>query len=415
MGTANTISNSAALLKTVFDGGDPAWTARAESKLLAELTEDKTWGGSDSAQPIVCRYSMGAGVSADLNVAQSTATYSKAVAFATPGGRLYGVRYVDGEFIERTKGSDKAYVQGMKDAIKQGRLEYNSVWAQQIWSQGGGHVAIIPATATLTGATLTFSNPYIASLFEIDRQYQFASDDGTATSPAGVLDNGKALTCSAVDVEDCTVTFSANLNTVAGIAVSYYIHLSGNYGKSMDGILSWLPIVDTNLGTAFRGVTRSVAPNKLAGYRYDGNTGGRKSDSVRYGIAEASSHGVRIKRLYMNPSDVQVMVSEIQAFSTVPLGGEAAKIGHTGITFAGGGGVVVVEEPYCPKGYGIGIDPSDWRIWCGPSGMGHIQNYDSLTQRMSPTADSVEIRFAGYGVGVCPKGNGAGPGNALIV
>src|SRR5512139_1621394 len=134
--SANTASTNGSLLKTAFEGGDPLWTALEESKLLAEMGEDRSYAGDDSAHPLVVRYSMGGGVSANFNQAQTSAKYTKEARFSVPLRKLYGFRYVDGDFLERTKGKKLAYVEGMADAIKQGRWEYNSVLAQQVWSKG---------------------------------------------------------------------------------------------------------------------------------------------------------------------------------------------------------------------------------------------------------------------------------------
>lgn len=415
MGTANTVATSAAILKTIYGDKDPAYTAQVASRLLSEITVDKTYGGDDSAAPITVRYSSGAGVSADFGTAQATAKAVSYARFATPGRRLYGVRYIDGELSERAHSNKVALVRTVESTIKQGREEYNSVWAQQMWSQGGGAVAQVPSVA-LTNTYLTFATSYLASLFQVGREYQFASDDGTAVSPAGLRASGASLTCTAVDVEGKKVTFSAVINTITGVTAADYIHLKGNYALAMDGLLAWLPLVNTNLGTAFRGVTRSVAPNALAGFRYTAS-GGRKIDTIRDGLAAARAASCRPTRLYINPITMAQIVGEVQAFETAPLGGADPTLGHTGMVFRGtGGSVLLVEEDWAPPGYAIGIDPSDWRVWCTPSGMGFIQDADGIKQMLRVhNADAFEIRFAGYGPGVCPKDGSAALTNGLLI
>lgn len=415
MGTANTALNSEQLLKTVFGSSDPAWSAKEQSRLLAEIPEDRTWGGDDNGHVIVVRYSAGAGVSADFVTAQATAKESKTARFTAPERRLYGIRYIDGSFKERTADNKHAYVRAVEDAIKMGRWEYNSVWAQQAWSKSGGHVAIIPAAQDLALTTITFDDAHTASLFEIGREYQFADDDGTAVSPLGLRDTAK-LTVTGVDIETYTVTFNAALNTIPSIAAGDYIHLAGNYGLAQDGILAWLPLENTNLATAFRGVTRSIAPAKLAGYRYSGR-GGRKTDAIRFGLAECRNAGSKPTRLYVNPLTMAEIVSELQSYETAPLGGADPQLGHTGVVFRGTGGhVLLVEEDYAPPGYAIGLNPSDWRCWTSKSGMGHIDNADGIREMLRvANADAYEIRFKGYGPGICPKDSGNGPGNGLII
>jgi len=415
MGTAANAINSELLLKTIFGDSDPAWSAKKESRLLAEIPEDRTWGGDDNGHVIVVRYSAGAGVSADFVTAQATAKESAVARFTAPERRLYGIRYIDGSFKERTASNRHAYVRAVEDAIKMGRWEYNSVWAQQAWANAGGSLARIPSAQDLALTTITFADAHTASLFEIGREYQFASDDGTAVSPAGLRDVAK-LTVTSVDIETYTVTFGDALNTIPAIAGNDYIHLAGNYGKAQDGILAWLPLDATGLGTPFHGVTRSVHPAKLAGYRYSGR-GGRKTDAIRFALAECRNAGSKPTRVYVNPLTMAEIVSELQAFETAPLGGADPKLGHTGVVFRGtGSSVLLVEEDYAPVGYGIGLDPKDWRVWTSQSGMGHIDNADGIREMLRvANADAYEIRFKGYGPGICPKNDGNGPGNGLII
>jgi len=408
MGTPATRSNSGNLLKTIFGDEDPAWVALQRCKLLSEIEIDGSWGGDDLS-PVVVSYQDGAGISPDFSTAQAEAKETGESRFSLVGRKLYAVKYIDGELIARTKSNRMAYARAVEHNLKRATWAFNNVVSQVIWSKGGGSVGQLPATVTLTGATVTFTDG-TNDLIEVGRSYQFASDNGTAASPAGLYAS-TSLKC--ISKSGTTVTFDANLNTVAGIAASAYIFLKGSYAVAMNGLLGWLPITAPTAGDSFLGVDRSTHVERLAGVRHSADSGGLKIDNIRNGIAVAQSKGARPTRIYTNPLDFADVVGEMQGqYEWEPLGSANPKLGHKGIHFEGSSGAVaLVSEEFCPRGYYFGVDPKDIKFKLTSTELPMLLNEDGIKQMLrAATADAYEVRLGIYGPGIVHHN----PGNSLI-
>jgi hypothetical protein len=197
--------------------------------------------------------------------------------------------------------------------------------------------------------------------------------------------------------------------------VSDYIFPAGTYSEAMDGILAWLPITAPTGSDSFRGVNRSVAINRLAGYRFVAGSAS-KSTAITEALAEASAAGCRPTRLYVNPIDGNEVLQDMQSYATSTLSGDTLKVGWTGVEIKGTGRkVMLVNDDKCPQGYALGLNPSEWRWWVGRSGMGHVQQLDDLKQMRVYNADALEVRLAGYGPGMCPKAESNALTNGLVI
>jgi hypothetical protein len=385
------------LLKTIY-GKESLTRVTRELSVFASDIEWEYDDGGDDLRPTVVDISPGGGVSPTFSVAQSTANTTTQRKFVYPLKNLYGVKFLDGEMIDRTIGDDMAYGKIVDHEMRALVQTWNEALSASLWSRAGGSVCqFTSASVTITNAYFTPAITSDSQLFEIGRQYEFATDDGTATSPAGVLDGGATLTCTGVDSAG-KVTFGAAINTIAGMTNACYIFPAGSYGKSGTGVPGFIPITAPSSSESFLGVDRSEHW-RLGGLRYAPGVG-LKTDILRDALAYAGVRGCKPTRIYMNDVDCADVAGELGSYTTIPVGTQDVTIGHKGIAFmAGGKSVALVAESWVPKGYCWALTPETWKLtWTKRGEVPRLIDDDGVKKFLrAPTADAFEARLVGRG------------------
>jgi len=182
------------------------------------------------------------------------------------------------------------------------------------------------------------------------------------------------------------ITFSSAY--VAGVAVNDQLMIKGGRDSGLNpnapsGFGSWLPSVSgrtggtwtTYIGTAFNGVNRSVAPDRLAGQFVQRNAGANETYTAALlrGLKLARRGGGVPDVIIVNDDDFGVLVNDAIANRTFyqDIQGAAATsknkvtqgIDQFQMSFSTSWINMVYDDPYCPKGTAYIIDSQSVRLY----------------------------------------------------
>lgn len=144
----------------------------------------------------------------------------------------------------------------------------------------------------------------------------------SAATPSNITTNTFAIQCGSWMILAGAVDGSNNPNFPFGI--SNWIPWNSNRGTtgtfqpSGTGAQNVLTAWNTQIGTSFCGLTRSVAPDRLAGAYFFNTSGTALSDAILEGLRLARRNGARNKDLaiVMNDVDMKYIINELGGVST---------------------------------------------------------------------------------------------------
>jgi len=266
------ITTADALLKRMYTKKRIAQAAYAKSKLLAIANKDESYGGTGITVPVI--YSNSMGRSADFTVAQAAAATSslKSKAFFVQAVSDYAVAKVTGTAARRSMNDEGAFMRLMKAEMDSARDQLTRSVAQKLPRSGWGSIGQIDSTTNLATTTLKFSSIDDVNNVDVDAQLVFAAAEHT-----GAVRISTALTVTAVNRDNGTVTLSATPNSLAaGVATSDFIFLKGDRDPSgspaklcISGLEACIPYTAPTAGDSHFGVDRSADTVRLAGVRFD--------------------------------------------------------------------------------------------------------------------------------------------------
>jgi hypothetical protein len=160
------------------------------------------------------------------------------------------------------------------------------------------------------------------------------------------------------------LTFGSNVTTIwPSIASSGdYIFRAGDYDAKFTGIQGWNPITAPTSGDSFFGVDRTVAKNRLSGYRVSGG-GGAKEEVLIDAAAEAKFQGFHTPYCFANPLDIKGLFKTQQGNVKIDVKTDIPSVSFKGVVLVTPSGeVTVVPETDTPKGYFWMLDPSNYHL-----------------------------------------------------
>jgi hypothetical protein len=395
MASANT-TNQLPLLKRLW-GDKVAEPLYKRSKFLASIKKDTDFGGEGRYVNVTIGPT--AGGSADFATALANQDATSEKRFFVTHRKEYQVFSIQGDLIARSRGNKNAVLESVKQQADKARYAFFRSMAARAWGNAGGALGVISSGSTVSSTTITLATRADVVRFEPNMRVTAADDDGSAASPAGVLDNGTQLTITAINRSTGTLTASAAWNTIAGIAAGDYIHRAGDYSLAMTGTRGWAPVSDPSASENFFGLDRTLGDiQRLSGIRVSGS-GGSKEETLISAGAEAQMAGAESKLVFCNPLDLADLVKEQgskvvyqQAQSReAGIGFDVIKV-HTPV-----GNVGVTSEPDVPKGYAWMLDTDEITLrTAGDCPM--MLNEDGVGKLMrSATDDSYQGRLGCYG------------------
>lgn len=392
------------LLSRLYPNG-VAWSGYKRSKALQRIKKNTSFGSE--GRYYIVSVAPTTGGSADFSKAFKNQGPTDQKRFFVDHKTEYQLFSVDGKAIEINRKDKQKIVELWKHEFDRAGYAFGRAMASNIWGNGGGSLG---TSVTVSGTTITLGQRTDARRFETGMWVNFASDDGSAASPAGLFDSGKALKVTAIDHVAGTITLSANINTIGSIAATYYIFREGDYANKMTGIPGIIPAATVSGSDSFRGVNRSTHRDRLAGIYLDSSlVGGTKTETLINAIAEGEIRGADVgKACYINSLDFSDIVKEKVATMYVD-----SKTTNPNITVAGlmlptqNGEVTLFSEPDCPRGKYWILNEDDWSLDSAGE-CPHILNEDGLMKMRAENADAYQGRMGGYGDFVCKN-----PGNQI--
>jgi hypothetical protein len=398
--TTATATNQVSLLRRAYDDEleSPFYQA---SKLYQICRKDTEYRGED--RTVVIDVAPSAGGSADFTEALNNQDAPQQVRFAVTHRSEYQVFTVQNSLIARAKGKG-AIVDILKYSTDKARYAFARAAARKIWGNGGGAIGQLATTVTLTTNVLSFRNRTDIAGLEVGMQLTFASDDGSALSPAGTRDSGKKLKVTAVNRPANTATMSDLLNTVASITTNDFVHRSGDYANSFTGKRGWTPTSDPTGGENFFGIDRSTKDvSRVSGIRFNGN-GQNKVATLIDAAAEGQVAGMGADPgsrgefyIAVNPLEFADLQKDREALREIQVETTESGIGFDALNLnAPIGSCAIFSEVDVPKGFFWIFDEANfyWRT-AGECPMMLVNENGSLL--ISSTQDARQGRLGCYG------------------
>lgn len=331
----------------------------------------------------------------DFPTAQANANVPTFEQRAITPSKEYQVGKVDNLAIALSKG-DGGFTGAVDAQMKSTEEGYRYAISHQIWGNGGGARGRI-ASGGISSATITLSERADIVNFQKGMKLQLSSDDGTASSPAGVR-SGTTLEVDSVDENAGTVTCTTNITAaIAAAAANDYIYREGDYGAVMKGILAWVPVTAPTSGDSFFGVDRSSMVVRMAGNRVTA-TGSSIEDAIFDACGELDLHAGSADTLFMGPLHYKELCKSIdsRAFTKVSSGNKEV-LGVDAIQVASPSGTInVISDRNCPDAYGLLTKLSDWELLYAGPGCPHFEEAGGGKLRVETSNDSLEFRLKAY-------------------
>jgi hypothetical protein len=274
----------------------------------------------------------------------------------------YAVAQLSGPAIDGARTNEGAMIKLLTEAMDGAYASAYESQAAQLMGNGGGMRGQIANTSYATQVA-TLTNPGDALKFWQGQVVQFsvANDDGAGgLGVAATTPLPGNLTVYGVDYAGGTVTFTANLSTIAGLVTNSGMFMINDYGTGFPGLGAWNPITAPTLvssgGTAFYNVDRARNTVGLAGWRFVGK-GAAYENTITLALARMNSLGAKPDRCYMNPIDwaqfantqnnkVIIDKAKTPAMATPELSFETLTV------MSAKGPVKIMADVNIPQGYG---------------------------------------------------------------
>ena len=330
-----TNDNIKALLKVYYKDGVENLMFR-NSPLLKKLPKARIEGKTYNFSAM---YGRGGAVAGDFTKARTlAASVSKNVEFAVEPGQVFSVYTMNAKEVQASMTKRGAYMKVAGAKMLAASEGFRKTLGAALYGRGFGELCFTPASVAFTQDTAGDITLPIDAIMKID----VGSELVIKTSVAGDSTSIKAvLSVNSIDGTTVNVTPSATYTT-AGTDV---ICLAGSMDASGEPLLpvglgGWLPVVasrtgaswSTYIGTKFFNVTRSAAPERLAGAFYkETSSTAKKTAAVQALLLKVRRQGSAADMIVLNDEDWLSMADEIAASNTYFIEN-------------------IIADPYCPKG-----------------------------------------------------------------
>lgn len=397
------------LLKRIFPKGI-AWSGYQKSKLLGLMGKDTNHGGE--GKYIVVSISPTEGGSSDYQTAYANQGPTQEQRFFVGHKTEYQLARIKNIAIAKTMGDRGAIKKIVEHTFTRAGYAFGRAMAARVWGGAGGRLFVLANSSTNT-VTATLASKADLAKVEVGQWHQFATNDGTGSSPAGLLAVTQLQVVSK-NPEAGTYDYSAKLNTVAGATTTMSVFRAGDYANTMTGMQGWAPITAPTTGDSFKGVDRTLEIQKLSGYRVT-ITGEGKWSGILRAIAEGQSVAQGdYKHAFWNPIDFDKFAQEVGAKTVVDVNTKHPGIGYKGITIeTAAGPVTCMSEIDVPLGY-VWVGNAEDMELCTAGECPRVLDFDGHGKLMRVAGeDAVQYDLGAYG-DFAPKET-SGPGNWLIV
>lgn len=355
-----------AALKEYYDESKLTDLVAKESPFLGMIPKGK-FLGRGHPYPMITDPGQ-ASLSASFSVANTNrvgATYQRF--FMEDVRRLYAIGGVDRDVIDLASSARGAFsdVQGEVDA----KLAFVARELAHTAFRTENSVCGVIATGGISegGGQTTITVTDFADLVNLGPGARLVA---SATAAGALRGSGTVYPVVSVDHSAGTIVLTGTAASTSSWAAGDFLHRAGNAPDAGDavvpsGVADWIPDTAPS-STAFRGVDRSVLPDKLAGIRVDATSGQVREKASELGARIKSNSGMTPDALFVNPLRFHILEQELDSLAThekVPARNTTAQIGYNGLRVAvGSGSVVILADPFCPYKRGYMLTMSTWKF-----------------------------------------------------
>lgn len=347
----------------------------------AKLFKKTRIGGKEYKFPAM--YGRGGAAAGDMTVAAAAAANGSAKIgeFVVTSGTLFSVFNITQQEVLASQNIRGAYAPVAVVKMYAAMDAFRKTFAASLFGTGFGELGhAVVATTSVGSQTVDFVDKSLVVKLDIGSVFRVTNGD----TPASAL-RTSVNTVTAIDGTKVTFTATA----VETWAATDWVELEGSRSGSTPllpaGLPAWLPSIadrtggtwTTYIGTAFNGVNRSVAPDRLAGQYIKRDTVGTEKyvDTVVRAVEAVRTAGGDPKLLVINSLDYAKIITEINAQTTYfaqTNTGSAAKsrnevsrgIKDMSYAFSTSWVDKVVEDPFCPRYTAYIIDEDQVEFAC---------------------------------------------------
>lgn len=383
--TNQTLTNASAALKVLYSSRKLKEIGYTSHPFWAMLPKNTEFTGESLKIPIW--YASNQGGSRTYATAAANRKANAYKAFSLTRAKDYVVGRIDIEALKASRNDPGAFIKlGRANIDGSIRALTNNLACSLMRNQGGARGQI--AAGGISGTVLTLSNVADVVNFEVGMTLVQSTADGTS----GALGSGESE-ITAIDRNLGTLTAANWTNFTA----ADYLFRKGDFGVSVAGTLSWIP-VSAPSATTFFGVDRTV-DSRLSGQRHDGSNQDLV-DALLDIDMKLSREGARCDLAFVNPTDFNSIRKRLGADVIYDKCSpkDMASVSFNGIQIAGmSGDLKVLADNSVTVGYGLVTQMDSWEWGCLELPGLQSNELTGEALRLSEDEDSVEYRCAYYG------------------
>lgn len=385
MSKNNTDSDFDAFLKVLYPDGKIPDLTYTKRPLLDLIPKNTKMGGLRKEQPVLVNPAKNASHTAATAFA-ATDTQQTYKSFQLYTAEDYQNIYIPRKdwYAAKSAGKMGSFGDLVKESVEQGKEAMKNRVCRQLFGTGLGAIGQISAVSQ---DTFTLSRPRDHRHFHKGDVLVMDTTDGSGTVHAGSVTVDKVN--RSTGVVTCTTWVTAS---IASAAANDYVFKSGDFGKGMYGLGSWLAA-----GTAsesFYGLDRT-ANDHLQGVNY--TVSGVRVDGLIDAIDALYDQSDSIPDwIFVSPAEYSVLAKELQATVVHNAVQGKGQIGFNALTLHTNlGDVPVLVDPWCPSNEGYAINKNFIEL-CSMGELVHRQT--EFTPIAASAADAFTIRLSSYPV-----------------
>ena len=368
------------ILKVWYKEGVENLLVPRNDPLLREVKFTKVEG---KEQRFAALYSRGGAVSADFLVAKNKAARTaKNAEFITTPGQLFSSYVFNAKEVQSSLSKRGAYMKIAGNKFFAANQAFRSTLAATLYGRGYGEIGYWHSAASSAPAMVA-NTAYTLSGLSLDLTAKIDIDSSIVLKTA--TDEAELVELVVTDIDETNGTVVALPQSAYTVVddTQYVVCLKGSMDGGVNGGLSakanpimpmgldaWLPIVNgrkdgvsdtkwsTYIGTPFYGVTRSVAPDRLAGQFYqETSSSAKKADAITALLRKTRRAGGVPDIILLNEKDWYDVGKEIEATNTLfsqtsEKGKKKATMGFSDFAAAFSTNWIdnIYDSPYVPEG-----------------------------------------------------------------
>ena len=389
-------ANDDVLLKEMYKGNRLEDAFMRKMPFLAVIPKDTGMMGRKQMVPIV--YSEGTGRSNTFAQAQAYDASPSTDAWELNHINSYGYGTIAGDAMDFSKSSAGAVIPKLKLLVDTRLHQMAKHLNITLFRDGNGAIGTDDGTWTSPGKSITLSDPYEISNFEVGMELK----TGTAH---GSPDTG-STTIESINRSTGTLTSDTAIDSdISAFATGDYIYpigdaYDGSSYKVVHGLSYWVPSSAPSDSTF--GIDRSL-DSRLGGLRLDASSYPTVEEAILTAASECEIQQGSPDLFVLHPKQFIRMVKELgsrvryERMQAQGSKGASARVGFSSIVVdAPSGPINVLADPFCPSLYGWCLEKSKCRLYSNGKWPKWISEDGSKLLRLSAD-DGFEFRLVGRG------------------